>query len=254
MRKKIVAGNWKMNKTLSEAKDFILGLNRIALNHPFKCEAVICPPSLYLKFASQTFQHKRIKVGAQNVSEYENGAYTGEISAEMLQSMETEYAIIGHSERREKYNDSDDRVVSKAKMAIKYSITPIICVGETLDERKRAKHLDKIKAQTEKIFDLGDDFSKIVLAYEPIWAIGTGETATPNQAQEIHKFIRTMIADKFGADVAHNLSILYGGSVNSNNAAELFSQEDIDGGLIGGASLNLTEFQTIINIMDRTIA
>jgi len=254
MRQKIVAGNWKMNVSLNDAKDLILGVNRLMTNHTYTSNVVLCPPFIYLKFANETFHHNKVKVGSQNVSQYNNGAYTGEISAELLKSLETEFAIIGHSERRQYFNETNEIVFEKVQRCLEHSITPIVCVGETLDERKSMQHFTVIQQQLSKLFSLSaEDFQKIVIAYEPVWAIGTGETASPTQAQEVHEFIRKEIASKYGNEVAETISILYGGSVKSANAADLFSQKDIDGGLIGGASLDLNEFSAIINALDKAI-
>ncbi|MDE5704283.1 MAG: triose-phosphate isomerase, partial [Bacteroidales bacterium] len=188
-------------------------------------------------------------VGAQDVSEHGQGAYTGEISADMLRSMGVEYCIVGHSERRKYFHETDEQVARKVENLLKEDITPIVCVGESLEDREAGRHFDWIRSQIEKgLFGLPQlDFVKVIVAYEPIWAIGTGKTATPEQAEEVHAFIRGVVEEKYGKEVARNLSILYGGSCNAQNAGELFAQEDVDGGLIGGASLKAEDFVKIIN-------
>jgi triosephosphate isomerase len=187
-------------------------------------------------------------VGAQNVSQFETGAYTGEISASMLRSMHIDFAIIGHSERRKYFKESDEELFAKAKTALKYDIAPIFCCGELLEEREAGRHFEVVKQQLEKtIFKLeAEDFARVIIAYEPVWAIGTGVNATSEQAQEMHFYIRDLIWKKFGAEAAAEISILYGGSVNAKNAQELFSMPDVNGGLIGGASLKAEEFVEIV--------
>lgn len=253
MRRKIVAGNWKMNKKFNDAEDLLQELSeRIETEQKTKAEVVICPPFLYTEMAldlAHGDDGSLYGVGAQDVSEHEQGAYTGEISADMLSSMGVEYCIVGHSERRKYFGETDEQVARKTENLLKENITPIVCVGESLEEREADRHFDIIKAQVEKgLFGLKQlDFVRIIIAYEPIWAIGTGKTATPEQAQEIHAFIRSLIENQYGKEVARNLPILYGGSCNAKNAAELFSQNDVDGGLIGGAALKAEDFLTIIN-------
>ncbi|HEY9115577.1 MAG TPA: triose-phosphate isomerase [Bacteroidales bacterium] len=248
MRKKIVAGNWKMNKTFSEAEDLLSDLADELEGKKVKCEVVVCPPSIYLEMASDFADESNFLVGAQNVSEYENGAYTGEISAEMLAAVDIEYCIIGHSERRKYFSESNQSLAEKVNKLLDNDIIPIYCCGEVISEREKNVHFDVVKNQvSEGLFHLNkEEFSNIVIAYEPVWAIGTGLTATPEQAQEMHAFIRKLINEKYGEKVSAETTILYGGSCNAKNAAELFSQIDVDGGLIGGASLKAEDFIKII--------
>lgn len=249
MRKNIVAGNWKMNKTFSEAEELtdqiFLGME----DKSFQCEVVLCTPALYLEMASDYAEESRLRIGGQNVSEYEQGAYTGEISAAMLASLDIEYCIIGHSERRKYFHETHQQLADKTDRLLDHGIKPIFCIGEVLEEREQEIHFEVVKKQLEEsLFHLNkDEFSNIVLAYEPVWAIGTGKTATPDQAQEMHAFIRKQILEKYGSETAEEVSILYGGSCNPKNAKELFSQTDVDGGLIGGASLKSEDFLAIAN-------
>lgn len=255
MRKKIVAGNWKMNKNFQDAEELLDELSEQIEKgqKSSKVEVIVCPPSLYTEMAldlSRTEEDERLfGVGAQDVSEHGQGAYTGEISADMLSSMGVEYCIVGHSERRKYFKETDGQVAAKVEKLLAEGITPIVCVGELLEDREAGRHFDVIRTQVEKgLFGLPQlDFVKVIIAYEPVWAIGTGKTATPEQAQEIHAFIRGLVEGKYGKEVARNLSILYGGSCNAKNAAELFAQNDVDGGLIGGAALKAEDFVTIIN-------
>ncbi len=246
MRKHIVAGNWKMNKSFSEADDLISGimdkLEEVTLDA--NTQMIICPPFPYLEMASDYSDESYFAVGAQNVSDQESGAYTGEVSASMLESMELDYCIVGHSERRAYYHETDEIVARKVDQLLKHNIRPIVCCGEVLDEREANKQFDVVKKQiTDGLFHLtAEQFSDIIIAYEPVWAIGTGKTATPEQAQEMHAFIRSLIAEKYGKEVADETSILYGGSCKPGNAKELFANPDVDGGLIGGASLKAEDF------------
>ncbi len=246
MRKHIVAGNWKMNKTFSEADDLISGimdkLEEVTLDA--NTQMIICPPFPFLEMASDYSDESYFAVGAQNVSDQESGAYTGEVSASMLESMELDYCIVGHSERRAYYHETDEIVARKVDQLLKHNIRPIVCCGEVLDEREANKQFDVVKKQiTDGLFHLtAEQFSDIIIAYEPVWAIGTGKTATPEQAQEMHAFIRGLIAEKYGKEVADETSILYGGSCKPSNAKELFANPDVDGGLIGGASLKAEDF------------
>lgn len=249
MRKNIVAGNWKMNKTFDEADELISNImdkleeNELGENTLM----ILCPPFPYLEMCTDYGNQSYFSVGAQNVNDNDKGAFTGEVSAAMLASMEVEYCIVGHSERRAYYGETDQIVARKVDQLLKNDIRPIVCCGEVLEERKANKHFDVVKRQiTDGLFHLtAEDFSKLVIAYEPVWAIGTGETATPEQAQEIHAFIRGLIADKYGKEVAENTSILYGGSCKPGNAKELFANPDVDGGLIGGAALQADDFMNI---------
>ncbi|WP_295811342.1 triose-phosphate isomerase [uncultured Apibacter sp.] len=247
MRKKIVAGNWKMNKTLPEAKALLAEIDSFIQSNSPKCEVIVGIPFIYLENAKAN--HKNLNVYSEDISEHKSGAYTGEISAEMLKSIQVDGAIIGHSERRQYHNETDEQIGAKVKIALDNGLTPIFCNGELLEERKAGKHFDVVKRQTEvALFNLtAEEIIKVVIAYEPVWAIGTGETATPEQAQEIHAYIRSLIADKYGKEVADSVSILYGGSVKPANAKEIFSKPDVDGGLIGGASLNVNDFGSLIN-------
>lgn len=248
MRKHIVAGNWKMNKNFEQAGELLEKLpevlEKVELNGT---QVVVCPPFPYLEMAGDYAEESYFAVGAQNVSDKDNGAYTGEISAEMLASMEVDYCIVGHSERRAYYGETDGCVAAKVDQLLKNNIIPIVCCGEVLEEREKGIQFDVVKEQiTNGLFHLTPEmFSNIVIAYEPVWAIGTGKTATPDQAQEIHAFIRKTIEEKYGAEIATETSILYGGSCKPSNAKELFSQPDVDGGLIGGASLNAEDFIAI---------
>ncbi len=248
MRKKIVAGNWKMNKNVIEAQKLMLQLLHYKKENTLNCEVWIAPPALYLLMAKDLYPLNEVGIFSQDMSEYESGAYTGEISAEMLEAIGATGAIIGHSERRQYHGETDAHCNAKIKLALEKGLTPIYCNGETLEQRKSGKHLEVVKNQTEvALFTLSaEDIKKVVIAYEPVWAIGTGETASPEQAQEIHAHIRNLIAEKYGQDVADEISILYGGSVKPDNAKEIFSQPDIDGGLIGGAALNIADFSKII--------
>ena len=252
MRKKIVAGNWKMNKTFFEAEELIdsiaFQLDDMNLEN---IEVVLCPPFVYLELATDIVEESDFKVGAQNISDQEEGAFTGEISASMLKSMEVEYCIIGHSERRKYFHENNAMLKRKVDIALSNDIRPIFCCGEALSEREEASYFDVVKTQlVESLFHLtAEQFENIVIAYEPVWAIGTGLNATPEQAQEMHAFIRKLIKEQFDGSVAEMTTILYGGSCNAKNAASLFSQADVDGGLIGGASLKKEEFIEIIKAL-----
>lgn len=248
MRKNIVAGNWKMNKNYQEATQLMTQLLDYKTTHTTNCEVYIAPPSLYLIKAREIFANGEVGVYSQDLSEYESGAYTGELSVGMLKSVGADGSIVAHSERRQYHGETDAHANKKVKALLDAGLTPIYCNGETLEQRKAGKHFDVVKNQTEvALFTLSaDEIKKVVIAYEPVWAIGTGETATPEQAQEIHACIRSLIADKYGKEVADEVSILYGGSVKPDNAKEIFSQPDIDGGLIGGAALKIEDFSKII--------
>ena len=249
MRKKIVAGNWKMNKDLGDGatliEEILSGLGAKTLAEDQK---VICiPPFIHLQKANNLLKNKPLELGAQNVHEEESGAYTGEVSAEMLKSVGASYCLVGHSERRTYQNETDTQLISKVKNLLTNGIVPIFCIGETLEQREAGQEFDIVRSQIEVLFELkSEEFSNIIIAYEPVWAIGTGKTASSDQAQEIHAYIRKVIADQYGSDLANELSILYGGSCKPDNAADLFSKEDVDGGLIGGASLDANSFMGII--------
>lgn len=248
MRKHIVAGNWKMNKSFDEAEelisDIMTQLESIDLGDTLM---IICPPFPYLEMASDMGEESYFMVGAQDVSAFESGAYTGEISAGMLDSMGIDFCIVGHSERRQYHHETDQQVAAKVNQLLAHDIRPIVCCGEVLEEREADKQFEVVKRQiTEGLFHLEEeDIRKVVIAYEPVWAIGTGKTATPAQAQEIHAFIRSLLAEKYGKAAADDISILYGGSCKPGNAKELFANPDVDGGLIGGACLKAEDFTAI---------
>lgn len=250
MRKNIVAGNWKMNLDLMAGIQIFNEISTlIGEEVNGNQEAVICPPFIHLSALNSAIKPEiKLSLGAQNCHQADSGAYTGEVSASMLVSCGVEYVIIGHSERRQYFNESNDLLALKLDNVLKNDLTPIFCIGETLEQRNSGIYFDVIKDQlSAAAFHLSQaDFSKLILAYEPVWAIGTGLTASPVQAQEIHSFIRHQIAEKFDQELADSISILYGGSCTPKNAAELFSQPDIDGGLIGGASLKARDFVDII--------
>ena len=249
MRKKIVAGNWKMNKNLQEGIALAQELNTLLQAEKPNCDVVICTPFIHLAKVSELIDHSVLGLGAENCADKAKGAYTGEVSAEMVKSTGAEYVILGHSERREYYKESYDVLKEKVLLALENGLQVIFCIGESLEEREQGIQNEVVKAELEgSVFNLSaEDFAKIVIAYEPIWAIGTGKTATSDQAEEIHAYIRSVIADKYGAEVAENTSILYGGSCKASNAPELFAKPDIDGGLIGGASLKAADFKGIID-------
>ncbi len=245
MRRNIVAGNWKMNKNFAEADDLINSIEETLRQYDTTdVDIIVCPPFPFLELVSDVSEDANFFVGAQNVAKFDNGAYTGEISASMLKSMAVDYCIVGHSERRKYFFETNQDIAQKIDLLLKEDITPIICVGESLEEREADKHFEIIRKQVEEgIFHLkAEDMQRCIIAYEPVWAIGTGKTATKEQAQEIHAFIRGLIVEKYNDDVAQEVSILYGGSCNPKNASELFSMKDVDGGLIGGASLKAKDF------------
>lgn len=249
MRKKIVAGNWKMNKTFDDAYELVEAIaeKMETLAKP-EHEVVVCPPFPFLEMCGDLSQESFFAVGAQDVSAHESGAYTGEVAAPMLASMGIDYCIVGHSERRAYHNESNEEIAAKVKQLLANDIRSIFCCGEKLPEREAGTQFQVVEKQiAESLFGLtADEFGNIVIAYEPVWAIGTGKTATPQQAQEMHAHIRSLIAKQYGSQVAENTTILYGGSCNAKNAKELFANPDVDGGLIGGASLNADDFLTIV--------
>ena len=249
MRKKIVAGNWKMNKNLQEGVALAKELNEALAADKPNCDVIICTPFIHLAPVSDIIDHNVIGLGAENCADKASGAYTGEVSAEMVKSTGAEYVILGHSERRGYYGETYDILKEKVQLALANGLKVIFCIGESLEEREANKQNEVVKAELEgSVFNLSaEDFAKIVIAYEPIWAIGTGKTATSEQAEEIHAYIRSVIAEKYGNEVAENNSILYGGSCKASNAPELFAKADIDGGLIGGASLKVADFKGIID-------
>jgi triosephosphate isomerase len=247
MRKKIVAGNWKMNNNLGETQVLISELKK--QNQTSEAEIMIAPTFVNLYHSFELLRNSNIEVIAQNMHFADNGAYTGEISADMLKSVGIKTVILGHSERRAYFNETDESLAKKVDTALENGIRVVFCFGEELEDRKSNNHFNIVESQIKNaLFHLPESAWKhIVLAYEPVWAIGTGETATADQAQEMHAFIRKTISDKYGNDVAQNVSILYGGSCKPSNAKEIFSKEDVDGGLIGGAALNADDFFGIVN-------
>ena len=248
MRKKIVAGNWKMNKTFQDAEDLVSTIADELDGVDTACEVVLCPPFPYLEMASDYADESGLQIAAQNVSEFEDGAYTGEVSASMLASIEIGYCIVGHSERRKYFGETNAQLATKVEKLLDHAIRPIFCIGELLEERNANNHFEVVKRQLDEgLFQLNkDEFKEVVIAYEPVWAIGTGVTATSAQAQEMHAFIRQQITGKYGKPVADQTTILYGGSCNAKNAAELVANPDVDGGLIGGASLVAEDFIKIV--------
>lgn len=247
MRTKIVAGNWKMHKNAEETEDL---LNDLIDKLPNDVEArvIVAPTFVNLSSAVEHLQFTNIGVAAQNMHQSEAGAFTGEISADMLKSIGVNIVILGHSERRAYFHETDALLAEKVNTALKHDLEVIFCFGEELKDRQSEQHFNLVENQLkDALFHLeAKDWENIILAYEPVWAIGTGETASPEQAQEMHKFIRETIAAKFGAEVAENVSILYGGSVKPENAKEIFSKPDVDGGLIGGAALKAADFSAIV--------
>ncbi len=248
MRKNIVAGNWKMNKNLQEGVALATDLNHRLSEEKVNCEVIICPPLTHLSSVAAVIDAKNISLGAQNCADHEKGAYTGEVSAEMIASTGANCVILGHSERRQYYGETNQIIKTKIELALANGLTPIYCFGEVLEEREADRHFEVVKTQLEEaLFDFpAEDFAKLILAYEPVWAIGTGKTATAEQAQEIHAFARKLIAEKYGNEPANEISILYGGSCNPTNAKELFAKPDVDGGLIGGAALKADDFMGVI--------
>ena len=247
MRRKIVAGNWKMNKTPTEAKTLALEIAKALGNEPCPVEVVVCPPFVDLAVVTEALSGTQIGVGAQNMHSEPKGAFTGEVAANMLQEIGIKYVILGHSERRTYFADTDATVNAKAKAALAAGFTPIVCVGETLAEREAGKTSEVVTTQIRgSLANLGDDIEKVVVAYEPVWAIGTGKTATPAQAQEVHALIRRTLAEISNGEIANKIRIQYGGSMKPENAAELMAEPDIDGGLIGGAALKADSFLAIV--------
>ncbi len=246
MRKNIVAGNWKMNKTLAEGLEFVNELNEALNGKDLKCDVIIGAPFIHL--ASLSEKAKGFAIAAENCADKESGAYTGEVSAQMVASTGAKYVILGHSERRAYYGETEAILTEKVKLALTNDLIPIFCIGEVKEEREAGKHFEVVEKQiVDALFGFSaEEFSKLVLAYEPVWAIGTGLTASADQAQEIHAHIRSVIAKKYGQEVADNCTILYGGSCNAGNAQDLFSRPDVDGGLIGGASLSVEKFLPIV--------
>jgi len=247
MRRNIVAGNWKMNTTVSEGINLAKEINDKSETLNTDTGIIIIPPYVHLSKIIEILGAK-VKIGAQNCSAKEQGAFTGEISVKMLKDIDVEYCLVGHSERRQYHNENNKLLKQKTDLLLAENITPIYCCGERLDEREKNQYFDVIKKQiNESLFHLNSEQIKnIIIAYEPVWAIGTGKTASPKQAQEIHKFIRDLLVEKYNNNIANNITILYGGSCKPSNAKELFSMPDIDGGLIGGAALKSKDFIEII--------
>ena len=249
MRKKIVAGNWKMNTPLQEGIELAKSVNNLLRTTNIGDVVVIlAPPFTHITEIVKVLDKDIVSVSSQNCASEHKGAYTGEISAEMVKSTGAKYAIIGHSERRTYYKEDNLTLNKKVKLALENNLIPIFCIGELLEERKANNHFNIVKNQLEEgLFNLvSEEFSKIIIAYEPVWAIGTGEVATPEQAQEMHKYIRDLINQKYNSQIADDTTILYGGSCKPSNAKELFENPDVDGGLIGGASLKAEDFLGII--------
>jgi triosephosphate isomerase len=250
MRKQIAAANWKMNCTLPQAEDLLNQLSTASTTLGGNKISIIAVPAPYLMLAqSKLANTQNMFVAAQNCYTQKSGAFTGEISAEMLQSIGVKFVLIGHSERREYFNETNAMLAEKVNIALAYDIQPVFCCGEALAIRDAETQNEYVENQLrESLFHLSaEQLQKVIIAYEPIWAIGTGKTASSQQAQDMHQHIREVLANQYGADVANNISILYGGSVKGANAVELFSQADVDGGLVGGASLNAVDFTAIIN-------
>ena len=253
MRKLIVAGNWKMNTGIEEGKKLAEDINKYLLSKTLSenKKIIISPPFTHLYPISKSIDFSKIILSAQNCASTENGAFTGEISAKMLKELGVTTVILGHSERRAYFKEDNETLFKKVKIALKYNLDIIFCVGESLEQRESNKHFDVIKEQISgTILKLNkDEFKKVIVAYEPVWAIGTGKTATPEQAQEMHQFIREKIKENFDEEIANSTTILYGGSCKPSNAKEIFSKKDVDGGLIGGAALKVEDFSKIIEAL-----
>lgn len=251
MRKNIVAGNWKMNTTLPEGVALAKEVNEALKSANAKCDVIICTPFTHLASVNAVID-SQLGLGAENCADHASGAYTGEVSAAMVASTGAKYVILGHSERRQYYGETSAILREKLALALANGLQPIFCVGEVLEQRENGTYNDVVKAQIEEaLFQLSaEDFGKIILAYEPVWAIGTGKTATAEQAQDMHAHIRSVIAGKYGQEVADNTSILYGGSCKPSNAREIFAKPDVDGGLIGGAALKCADFMGIVAAFD----
>ena len=247
MRKKIVAGNWKMNTTRPDGIELAKAVAARAAEVPEGVGLIIAPPFTHLCCCGKQLEGTKVELSAQNCADHAKGAYTGEVSVDMLKAVGCQWTILGHSERRQYYGETDEKLVVKTQLALAAGLKVILCVGENLEEREAGKHFDVVTAQTKNVLYnfTAEDMKSIIVAYEPVWAIGTGKTATSEQAEEIHAFIRKVVADKFGAQVGDDLTILYGGSCKPSNAKELFAEKDIDGGLIGGAALKADDFLAI---------
>lgn len=247
MRKNIVAGNWKMNTTLDEGVELANEITLKLKDTTKNCDVIVCVPFTHLTSVNAVIEPELLSMGAENCSEHEKGAYTGEVSAAMVKSTGAEYVILGHSERRQYFGENNEQLLAKTKQALANGLRPIFCVGEVLEERENGSFNEVVKGQIEALFSLTpEEFKKVVVAYEPVWAIGTGKTASADQAQDMHAHIREVIASKYGDKLAGEISILYGGSCKPENAKEIFSKPDVDGGLIGGAALKADSFIGII--------
>lgn len=247
MRRPIIAGNWKMNKTYSEAKSLIDEISKLSLNE--EVEAVICPPFINLSLAVELTKESQVQVGAQNMYFEEAGAFTGEVSPLMLKDLGVKYVILGHSERREYFKEDDELINKKILSSLSHSLMPILCVGETLEEREAGKEKEKVKEQvTRDLQGLSEEsFDKLVIAYEPIWAIGTGKTASSQDAEDMCAYIRSLVVELFGPEAGQKVRIQYGGSVKPSNVKEIMDKENIDGALVGGASLEAESFGQLVN-------
>ncbi|MEG2246381.1 MAG: triose-phosphate isomerase [Paraclostridium sp.] len=247
MRKPIIAGNWKMHKTIAEAVEFVDQIKGKVNNTDV--EAVICAPFTLLKDLKEATKGTDIKIGAQNMHYADNGAFTGEISAPMLNELNIDYVVLGHSERREYFNETNETVNKKVLKALESGIDPILCIGETLEEREANKTKDKCRVQVEKGLEnvSKDDMKKVVIAYEPIWAIGTGKTATAEEANDVIAYVREVVKGLYGEEISEEVRIQYGGSVKPANVSEIMNQTDIDGALVGGASLQPADFTELVN-------
>lgn len=246
MRKKIVAGNWKMNTTVAEGVELAKAVVAKSAEVPAETGLIIAPPFTHLYAVNEVVKGTRVGLSAQNCADHEKGAYTGEVAVNMIAGVGCQYTILGHSERREYYGETDEKLCTKIKLALEAGLSPIFCIGEKLEEREAGKHFEVVTAQVKNVLYTltAEEMAKVIVAYEPVWAIGTGKTATAEQAQEIHACIRSVIAEKFG-ELANEITILYGGSCKPSNAKELFACPDIDGGLIGGAALKADDFIAI---------
>ena len=255
MKPKIIIGNWKMNKSFDEAEDLISQIEESLEGWNLQTQIVLCPPFLYLELATDHAEESGFACGAQNCSEFENGVYTGEVSAAMLADIGVDFCIVGHSERRKYFAETNEMIAKKTERLLEKMIIPVVCCGEVIAEREAGRHFEVVEKQvTESLFHLSkEQFENVIIAYEPVWAIGTGLTATPAQAEEMHAFIRTLVERKYGTEIAYNLYILYGGSCNAKNALELFTKNNVDGGLIGGASLVSEDFIGIIEAAETVV-
>lgn len=258
MKSKLVIGNWKMNRSFEEAETLTTDIGDALEDFNLKTEVVLCPPFPYLELVTDHADEEgaNFYAGAQNCSQFTNGAYTGEVSAEMLVSLGVEFCIVGHSERRKYCGETNAVIAEKINRLMEQQLIPVVCCGESLKERNEGSHFEVIKKQiSEMLFHLSkEEMEHVVIAYEPVWAIGTGETATPEQADEMHSFIRSMIEKQYGTEMAYNTYIIYGGSCNAQNAVELFAKENVDGGLIGGASLSATDFVQIVEAAETAVS